>query len=137
MEITWVNNKEPLILGWLKKMGKLSAVEPSSSSSTGGAPNPAVDSNPTSDSSSTTATPMPFGAPAGSTPFSSFPNLAATSSWSTPSFSFPGTGQGAGMTATAPGLDYESLTMLRLRQAERERLEREIREREAEEEKGT
>ena len=31
------------------------------------------------------------------------------------------------------GIDYESLTLMRLRQAERDRLEREIREREAEE----
>ncbi|KAJ2925377.1 hypothetical protein H1R20_g11684, partial [Candolleomyces eurysporus] len=134
MEITWVNNKEPLILGWLKKMGKLSAEGTSGNSSlAGGAANSTVDSNPTPDRSSTAATPTPFGAPAGSTPFSSFPNLGATSS-STPSFSFPGSGQGAGTTTAAPGLDYESLTMLRLRQAERERLEREIREREAEEE---
>ena len=35
---------------------------------------------------------------------------------------------------SAPGLDFESLTLMRLRQAERERLEREIREAEAAEE---
>jgi DnaJ family protein C protein 17 len=29
-----------------------------------------------------------------------------------------------------PGLDYESLTLMRMRQAEREKLEREIRQRE-------
>ncbi len=32
-----------------------------------------------------------------------------------------------------PGLDYESLTLMRMRQAERARIEREIREREAQE----
>ena len=37
-------------------------------------------------------------------------------------------------TTDVPGLDYESLTLMRMRQAERERLEREIREREAREE---
>ncbi|RXW17432.1 hypothetical protein EST38_g8422 [Candolleomyces aberdarensis] len=139
MEITWVNNKEPLILGWLKKMGKLSAEGTSSNSSpAGGAANSTVDSNPNFDRSSTAATPTPFGAPAGSTPFSSFPNLGATSS-STPSFSFPGSGQGAGTTTAAPGLDYESLTMLRLRQAEREswrgRLENERRKKRMEHER--
>lgn len=33
-----------------------------------------------------------------------------------------------------PGVDYETLTFMRMRQAERERLEREIREQEAEDE---
>lgn len=36
----------------------------------------------------------------------------------------------AAPTTSTPGLDYESLTLMRLRQAERERLEREIREQE-------
>ena len=34
-------------------------------------------------------------------------------------------------TLVAAGVDFESLTLMRMRQAERERLEREIREREA------
>jgi len=56
------------------------------------------------------------------TPFSSFPASFPDMS-DTPSHSTP--------TSTAPGLDYEALTLMRLRQAERERLEREIREQEA------
>ncbi|KAG2008342.1 DnaJ protein [Coprinopsis cinerea AmutBmut pab1-1] len=126
MEIGWVNNKEPLILGWLKKMGKLpSSREPSKS--------PPTDSAKQEDSSRSTPS-FSFVAPSAndnaskSTPFSSFPDLEPPSIPSTtdvPSFS--------GFTG-APGLDYESLTLLRLRQAEKERLEREILEREREEE---
>ncbi|KAF6764304.1 DnaJ domain-containing protein [Ephemerocybe angulata] len=129
MEITWVNNKEPLILGWLKKMGK--------------APNrnvwnlyPCASTDESKQCRKTlplqaqgpTSTPIsgPLGAPPGPTPFSSFPAPSATPKPpQAPSFSFPGVPSGGG---SAPGLDYESITLLRLRQAERERLEKEIRE---------
>lgn len=46
----------------------------------------------------------------------------------------PNTSAAPASSAPMPsGIDYESLTLMRLRQAERDRLEREIREREAEE----
>ncbi|KAJ7100076.1 DnaJ domain-containing protein [Mycena belliarum] len=104
IEVGWVGGKEPEILGWLKKMGKLSAQPP---------PPPRPASMPTAQ--------LPQTAPSASTsPFSSFP----TSFSEIPSFS-------AEFKAAAPGVDYEVLTIMRLRQAERERLEREILEQEA------
>ncbi|KAJ7468041.1 DnaJ-domain-containing protein [Mycena latifolia] len=105
IEVGWVGGKEPEILGWLKKMGKLSAQPPP--------PAPAPTPTP--------STQLPQTAPsATASPFSSFP----TSFPDLPSFS-------AEPKATAPGVDYEALTLMRLRQAERERLEREILEQEA------
>ncbi|KAJ7108688.1 hypothetical protein C8R44DRAFT_803357 [Mycena epipterygia] len=104
IEIGWVGGKEPEILGWLKKMGKLSAQPP---------PPPAPAPPPSAQ--------LPQTAPsATASPFSSFPSSFPD----LPSFS-------AEPKATAPGVDYEALTLMRLRQAERERLEREILEQEA------
>ncbi|TFK26602.1 DnaJ-domain-containing protein [Coprinopsis marcescibilis] len=132
MEITWVNNKEPLILGWLKNMGKLPEPGANTSSQPVKEANssrgtPLADAAPSSSRPQTTEPTNPFNVPAGSTPFSSFPDLGSPPhqppTTPAPSFSF----------SSAPGLDYESLTLLRLRQAEKEKLEREIREREAEE----
>ncbi|RDX53789.1 DnaJ-domain-containing protein [Lentinus brumalis] len=64
------------------------------------------------------------GKPASDTAFSSFPSTFPDLSGAPPQPSAP-TG--------VPGLDYESLTLMRMRQAERARIEREIREREAQE----
>lgn len=127
MEIGWVNGKEPLILGWLKKMGKIAS--------------------PTARSEATSRVPSPPTNPSGnSTPsfsfvqsedvenkktgaFSSFPDMSPPNTTSSEAPSFGGfTG------LSAPGMDYESLTLMRLRQAERERLEREILEQEMAEE---
>ncbi|KAF8714226.1 hypothetical protein AX14_012867 [Amanita brunnescens Koide BX004] len=83
VEVSWVGGKEPQILGWLKKMGKL-----------GGGSN---DRKPQEQAPQQPAL---------------FP----------PSNASPA--------ASLPGLDYESLTLMRMRQAEREKLEREIRQRE-------
>jgi len=149
MDITWVNNKEPLILGWLRNMGKLptpSQLNASASAEATATPRSEGNSRPQSPPlPQPSSTAGPLGGPPGSTPFSSFvslppslvvsidpnifppqqPNLAEAAKPVTPSFSFNPTA------AAAPTLDYESMTLLRLRQAERERLEREIREREA------
>ncbi|KAF8637915.1 hypothetical protein AX17_002537 [Amanita inopinata Kibby_2008] len=119
VEITWVGGKEPQILGWLKKMGKL-----------GGPPqinNPTQDYKPSESStdsqnqraSSPQAKMRRSGAGTGS--FSSFPSTF-------PDLSKPP--QVPTFNANIPGLDYESLTLMRLRQAEREKLEREIRQQE-------
>ncbi|KAJ7245176.1 hypothetical protein B0H12DRAFT_1128040 [Mycena haematopus] len=106
IEAGWVGGKEPEILVWLKKMGKLSAQPLPPPSSSPQVPGTAQ---------------LPQTAPsASSSPFSSFPT------------SFPHLSSvSAEPKATAPGVDYEALTLMRLRQAERERLEREILEQEA------
>ncbi|KAF9467843.1 DnaJ domain-containing protein, partial [Collybia nuda] len=104
IDVGWVGGKEPAILGWLKKMGKIGAPPPTSSEK-----NEAVGQLPQTQTASNPST------------FSSFPT------------SFPDIPAPSTTPAVAPlGLDYESLTLLRLRQAERERLEREIREQEGE-----
>ncbi|GLB41902.1 putative dnaJ molecular chaperone homology domain [Lyophyllum shimeji] len=114
IEVGWVAGKEPPILIWLKKMGKLGASPPPASKQAdveakvekGGSPQ----SEATPDTSS----------------FSSFPS-------SFPDLTMPP------KVADIPsaGIDYESLTLMRLRQAERERLEREILEQEAAEEQAS
>jgi len=110
IEVGWVGGKEPLIFAWLKKMGKLGS--PPTTSRDGreeglgkenaGAGLPQMQT--TTNSSSYSSFPA------------SFPDLPTPSS--KPQV-MPG------------GIDYESLTLMRLRLAERERLEREIREQEA------
>jgi DnaJ family protein C protein 17 len=103
IEVSWVGGKEPDILVWLKKMGKLAAQPPPPASSSQGTAQ------------------LPQTAPtASASPFSSFP----ASFPDLPSFS-------AEPKVAAAGVDYEALTLMRLRQAERERLEREILEQEA------
>ncbi|KAH8106546.1 DnaJ-domain-containing protein [Phellopilus nigrolimitatus] len=117
VEVTWAGRKEPPILEWLKKQGKLSA-EPSTSRTSAPSSSPSVlqKSEPEILSKASKLT--------GSSSFSSFPD------------SFSSAPEPHIMQTTAPilpGLDYESLTLMRLRQAERDRLEREIREQEANE----
>ncbi|KAF7325809.1 J domain-containing protein [Mycena kentingensis (nom. inval.)] len=105
VEIGWVGGKEPEILGWLKRTGKLfSQPQPSAS-----AASPQTAQLPQSAASMSSA--------GSSSVFSSFPS------------SFPDLSPTP--TPVTPGLDYEALTLMRLRQAERERLEREILEQEA------
>ncbi|ESK93453.1 dnaj domain protein cwf23 [Moniliophthora roreri MCA 2997] len=106
IEIGWVGGKEPQILGWLKKMGKLGPGGVSSSCDAAKAALPQMQSTSSS---------------AGS--FSSFPETFPDLSAPPPTAPKP----------SAAGLDYESLTLMRMRQAERERLEREILEQEANE----
>ncbi|KAJ3559257.1 hypothetical protein NM688_g450 [Phlebia brevispora] len=119
VEISWAGGKEPELIGWLKKMGKLGG--PNAPSRTA-SPAPVSASVPRNQPSSSPAQAKP---PSGSTPFSTFPSSFPD---------LPDTAPSIAATTTVPGLDYESLTLMRLRQAERERLEREIREREAQEE---
>ncbi|KAH0582743.1 hypothetical protein H2248_010657 [Termitomyces sp. 'cryptogamus'] len=110
IEIDWVGGKEPPILIWLKKMGKLGAPSPPVSSvqtphSVKEERAEVLQAQPTKDSSSFSTFPA------------SFPDILSHSN---------------SKVSEASGVDYESLTLMRLRQAERERLEREIREQEAE-----
>ncbi|KIP06356.1 hypothetical protein PHLGIDRAFT_128342 [Phlebiopsis gigantea 11061_1 CR5-6] len=114
VEVTWAGEKEPDLIGWLKKMGKLETTS---------RPLSRQDSDIVMESQSD---PQSQTVPSQTkdAPFSSFP--ASFPEISTPLSSNSGT--------KTPGFDYESVTLMRLRQAERERLEREIREREAQEE---
>jgi len=142
IKITWVNGKEPVILGWLRKMGKL------------GNTGPKVDNKP--ESRSKTSSPANVDGPKATLPqnqsrtfsstlFSSFPSTFVRpcivtyfflAFWYLPSLSFiqPEVVSMPDPTpAPVAGIDYESLTLMRMRQAERERLEREILEQEANE----
>ncbi|KZT01197.1 DnaJ-domain-containing protein [Laetiporus sulphureus 93-53] len=122
IEVNWGEDKEPELIGWLKKMGKL------------GVPHeqPARDKKATNVSA-------PAAAGAAQPPESSTGVRESTTS-SSPFSSFPSTFPDLNAQPVTPsissaesaaGLDYESLTLMRLRQAERARLERDIREREA------
>ncbi|KAH9848674.1 DnaJ-domain-containing protein [Lenzites betulinus] len=117
IEVDWAEGKEPELIGWLKKMGKL-GTRPSDS---GSKPPPSLAPTTSSDSK---AAPPPSAHSASSSAFSSFPSTFPDVS------SAP---QAPAASTDVPGVDYESLTLLRMRQAERERLEREIREQEADE----
>ncbi|KAI0674275.1 DnaJ-domain-containing protein [Trametes maxima] len=122
MEVEWAEGKEPELIGWLKKMGKLSA------GSSGATNTPGVGADGSKAAPVQTATsdkdtnPSTRSPPA--THFSSFPSTFPD---------FPAAPQKPSAATDVPGLDYESLTLMRMRQAERERLEREIREQEAQE----
>ena len=143
LEIAWVGGKEPAILGWLKRTGKLS---------TSGTSNPStVTPTPTSES--------PYFKSAGiggtkadlpqnqsrstASGYSSFPStfvrpfLRPVAIFLMDSYILfqPDTDLPLPVetTPSTAGIDYESVTLMRMRQAERERLEREILEQEANE----
>lgn len=110
IEVGWVGGKEPPILVWLKKIGKL------------GTPTPRTSDSGEQNGEKTKAGLPQMQTTADSSKYSSFPS------------SFPDTPVPTKKAEVTPaGIDYESLTLMRLRQAERERLEREIREEEANE----
>ncbi|KAF7980869.1 hypothetical protein HWV62_36539 [Athelia sp. TMB] len=119
IEITWAGEKgkEPEILGWLRKRGELGTVEQPGTKPS--APPPQQ-----STGSSTAETPQTKTRDPGMSTYSSFPSSFPTSTT-------PILPKSASVPAGTAGLDYESLTLMRLRQAERERLEREILESEA------
>lgn len=98
IELSWAGGREPEVLDWLRRVGKLDE------SLTAKASTPLPEEKGPQDGGS----------------FSSFPSSFPPSMPDALTSSAP----------SAPGLDYESLTLMRLRQAERERLEREIREQE-------
>ncbi|KAI0322883.1 DnaJ domain-containing protein [Amylostereum chailletii] len=110
--VSWAGGEEPAILGWLKKMGKLDD-QPSEKEVSTSTPDAIPGSLPQHSRSKAST----------ETPFSSFPSAFPDLPTSNPS----------ALSANAPGLDYETLTLMRLRQAERERMEREILEQEANE----
>lgn len=116
IEISWAEGREPPILGWLKKQGKLDTRKAQSEPEKGAKGNTSPQNRRSASLFAKTST-----SPGAST-FSSFPE------------SFPIASEPSSEAKSVPpttGLDYESLTLMRLRQAERERLEREIREQEA------
>ncbi|KAL0070113.1 hypothetical protein AAF712_002600 [Marasmius tenuissimus] len=115
IEVGWVGGKEPQILAWLKRMGKLGTP------STAPASHPSTASEPlrTAEQGSLPQLQQP------SNSFASFPDTFHDFS-SAPSLAQP--------TTSVAGLDYQSVTLMRMRQAEKERLEREILEQEAAEE---
>ncbi|KAI0635132.1 DnaJ domain-containing protein [Trametes polyzona] len=117
IEVDWAEGKEPELIGWLKKMGKLG------SQSTGSYDKPKVAPSQAAQSSDP-KTSAPVAESASASPFSSFPSTFPDLDAVPPAPS---------ASTDIPGMDYESLTLLRMRQAERERLEREIREQEAQE----
>ncbi|THH26534.1 hypothetical protein EUX98_g7652 [Antrodiella citrinella] len=109
IEVSWAEGKEPDLIAWLKKLGKLGS---------GG-----QEKNTASAEATSETTPSNTPAESSGTPFSSFPSTFPDISES--AFALPNT--------SVPGLDFETLTLMRMRQAERERIEREIREQEADE----
>ncbi|THU98541.1 DnaJ-domain-containing protein [Dendrothele bispora CBS 962.96] len=111
IEVGWIGGKEPQILGWLQKIGKLGSSGTTEKSSS------AFKEAPVQDKAG-----LPQAQTGGSSTYSSFPSSFPDFS-STPAQTQTGSG----------GLDYESLTLMRMRQAERQRLEREILEQEAKE----
>ncbi|TRM62322.1 DnaJ domain-containing protein [Schizophyllum amplum] len=113
IDITWAGGSEPPILDWLKKQGKLAPLAvPSMPPASRDAPKAELPQAEKSKADS-------------GTPFSTFPSFFPDLSTAPPIPETPAS-------MTTAGMDYESLTLLRMRQAERERLEREIREQEEE-----
>ncbi|KAI0371925.1 DnaJ-domain-containing protein [Pilatotrama ljubarskyi] len=119
IEVDWAEGKEPELIGWLKKMGKLGGSKPPQADENGPKVTPAQTPVSADYNMSTPGVKTAPAADFASFP-STFPDLTAAPQVPT-------------APTDVPGMDYESLTLLRMRQAERERLEREIREREAQE----
>lgn len=127
IEVGWVGGKEPPILVWLKKLGKLGtppATTPvTRGAEAGGEKAQLPQTQTTANASSFSSFPSSFvrlfcftGSLGSSLTLSRQPDIPVHSTDSE---------------VPSAGIDYESLTLMRLRQAERERLERDIREQEA------
>ncbi|KAG8909079.1 hypothetical protein FRC01_007147 [Tulasnella sp. 417] len=110
IEVSWAEGKEPDIVTWLKEKGHLVSGRENGAAAASGQDKP-VSSNPSGSGGA----------------FSSFPDDLSFD----PEPIKPPLPTAAA--AAASGLDFESLTFMRMRQAERERLEREILEAEAQE----
>ncbi|KAI0052196.1 DnaJ-domain-containing protein [Auriscalpium vulgare] len=111
-EVSWAGGSEPEILGWLRKIGKF-----------GGGETKADDEGKAKGDhgelkADAGILPQHSESKSSETLFSSFPSTFPDLSTPPPA-------------PIATGLDYETLTLMRMRQAERERLERELREQEA------
>lgn len=126
IKASWVDGKEPEILGWLRMQGKLEIPNTKVQNQEGDLPQHKASTGTGNE-------------------FSSFPTTFVSSFQLAGQFSrgssrisslkpSPSTAAHTPPAATVPGTDYESLTLMRLRQAERARLEQEIRESEAAEE---
>ncbi|THH16469.1 hypothetical protein EW146_g4174 [Bondarzewia mesenterica] len=129
VEISWAGGKEPPVLDWLRKKGKLGTADVEA-----GKKGYEADSTRKMDGQRTSTETGASTGPRGTLPqfsesrssgtYSSFPEFVDTP---------PLLPRQPLQASTPAGLDYQSLTLMRLRQAERERLEREIREQEANE----
>jgi DnaJ family protein C protein 17 len=114
VDVSWAAKDEPPLIAWLKRMGQLGGAVPGEAHA-------------------------PSAAPASSDPFSSFVRFVARGTVCCDLIHSPQPVDGGDRAsaaslptpAAAGGVDFESLTLLRMRQAEREQLEREIREQEA------
>ncbi|EIW55739.1 DnaJ-domain-containing protein [Trametes versicolor FP-101664 SS1] len=125
IEVDWAEGKEPELIGWLKKMGKL-----------GGGSSGSSNQPPTANSgtkAATAQTPLSSDYKATNSPHTQAPSTSAFASFPSTFPDFNVIPQAPTASTDVPGIDYESMTLLRMRQAERERIEREIREQEAQE----
>ncbi|KAF9225755.1 DnaJ-domain-containing protein [Gyrodon lividus] len=113
MEVSWAGGSEPPILGWLRDRGELGG-KPKNTTT---APTP---SNGASGRAQKTDEQLKTTDAANGAKFSTFPSTFPAA----PPFEPP-------ETKATSGMDFESITLLRLREAERARLEREILEAEA------
>ncbi|CAK5261956.1 unnamed protein product [Mycena citricolor] len=111
IDVVWAGGKEPDIIRWLKRTGKLSA-----------RPLPSEKTETRQGDSSSGTGQLPQTSPAASDSYSTFPT----------SFVSPPDAAKSNAPVPSLGLDYEAVTLMRMRQAERERLEREILAQEAE-----
>ncbi|EGO26052.1 hypothetical protein SERLADRAFT_437786, partial [Serpula lacrymans var. lacrymans S7.9] len=119
MGVSWAGGEEPLIIGWLRKKGKL-----------GDGAGTRVDDESMRETSS--ERPIPPKSPGSPPSLPSDSNNSAYASFPSTFPSFSTTAEPSpSNAANGSGLDYESLTLLRMREAERARLEREILEAEA------
>jgi DnaJ family protein C protein 17 len=138
IEVGWAGDKEkePEIIGWLRRKGKLGANGQGKSAS--------KSTTPTADGAEVKAdTPQSKTRPSESSAYSSFPSSFVRAIYSYrylhanciySQSNLPTSAPSPPPSSTKPvaaGLDYESLTLMRLRQGEREKLEREILEQEA------
>ena len=142
VEIVWVGGKEPAILSWLKRMGKLNTTGTSIPSTV--APTPTSES-PCFNGTGIREADLPQNqSRSTASGYSSFPSTFVRFSASSfiyhfingrPSYFQPDTvlPLPVEVAPSTAGIDYETVTLMRMRQAERERLEREILEQEANE----
>ncbi|KAH7886981.1 hypothetical protein F5I97DRAFT_1927259 [Phlebopus sp. FC_14] len=116
MEVSWAGGSEPPILGWLRDRGEL-----------GGKKHNDIPTRTPTESAPRAQSPTEVPRAPDTThgaKFSTFPSTFPAT--------FPANSQPT-PAPTAPAMDFESVTLLRLREAERARLEREILEAEAKE----
>jgi DnaJ family protein C protein 17 len=118
IEVSWAGGSEPLLIGWLKKKGMLGSEEANSLVKGKSPPLTSASTPSVVDGDSYSSFPESFVSLA---PFSCIGRDAEVCGLQLETKS----------PANVPGVDFESLTLMRMRQTERERLEREILDQEA------